>query len=116
LVWGSATASGPPPWPFNQEILEQERPLAAVQWTAAAKARYLAVNGRPWWSFSPNDFVFCRAVRAIEGCRLRIRHGQRIVHPSHEAKAPKRECQTRRKHIGPLKLRKSNETKGMAPS
>ena len=41
-------ASGPSLWPFDQEILEKELTLAAVQGTAAAYARYLAVNGRAW--------------------------------------------------------------------
>jgi hypothetical protein len=83
-------ASGPSLWPFNQEILEKELTLAAVQRTAAAYARYLAVNGRALGGFNPNDFVFCGAVRAIEGCRVRIRHRQRTVHPSRKIKAPRR--------------------------
>jgi len=66
-VCGSATASGASLWPFNHEILEKKPTLAAVQWTAAAYARYLAVNSRSLRGFNPNDFVFCRAGRAIEG-------------------------------------------------
>jgi hypothetical protein len=83
-----ATASGASLWPFNHEILEKKPTLAAVQWTAATYARYLAVNGRSLRGFNPNDFVFCRAVRAIEGCRVRIRHKRRIVYPSRETEAP----------------------------
>jgi hypothetical protein len=80
-----------------------------VQWTAATQARYLAVKGRSRRGFNPNDFVFCRAVRASERCRLGIGHNRRIVYPSRETEAPKRRCQTRRKHISQLNLARQTE-------
>jgi hypothetical protein len=53
-------ASGPSLWPFNQEILEKELTLTAAQRTAAAYARYLAVNGRALGGLQPERLRILR--------------------------------------------------------
>ena len=50
---------------FNQEIFEDEFALAAVEWTAAAKARHFALN-RPCRIFKSDKLVLCGADRAME--------------------------------------------------
>jgi hypothetical protein len=55
-----------------QAGFEKEFALAAVEWTAAAKARHFALSssGRPWRGFKSNNFVLCRADGARRGVAM----------------------------------------------
>jgi hypothetical protein len=64
---------------FNQEIFEDEFALAAVEWTAAAKARRFALGCQPWWGFESDNFVLCRADGAMEQRCYRFRHTRKIA-------------------------------------
>ena len=61
---------------FNQEIFEDEFALAAVEWTAAAKARHFALSRRLCGIFKSDNLVLCRADRAMEQRCDRFRHAE----------------------------------------
>jgi hypothetical protein len=70
----SQTLSGASFLTFNQEVFEKEFALAAVEWTATAKARQFTLGRRLWRGFKSDNFVLCRADGAMEERCYRFGH------------------------------------------
>ena len=73
---------------FNQEVFEKVFALAAVEWTAAAKARHFARSRRPCRIFKSNNLVLCRADWAMEQRCDRLGHAERICTQRGQEEAP----------------------------
>jgi PAS domain S-box-containing protein len=59
------------PGTLDQEVLENEGALTAMQRTTATQACYLAITLRPRRGFNPDDFVFGRTAWTIETAPIR---------------------------------------------